>query len=69
MSRKTTTDAPGLPALMTVREVARLNGESERSVRRAIAAGALEAVRVGPSGRAVRIAPEALERYRRARSG
>ncbi|MEO0823063.1 MAG: helix-turn-helix domain-containing protein [Pseudomonadota bacterium] len=52
---------------MTVREVARRDGCSEKSVRRAIDAGLLEAIRIGPSGRSIRITREAHERYRRLR--
>lgn len=51
-------------ALLTVREVAALDGCSEKTVRRAIAAGLLEVVRVGPGGRLVRIDPAAHRAYR-----
>ena len=53
-------------ALMTVREVAELDNCSEKTVRRAIAAGLLDVVRVGPGGRLVRIDPAAHRAYRRA---
>ena len=53
-------------ALLTVREVAELDNCSEKTVRRAIAAGLLEVVRVGPGGRLVRIEPAAHRAYRRA---
>ena len=67
MAKKT--PEPALPPpLLTVRQVAELNGESVKSVRRAIAGGVLEAVRVGPSGRGIRVTPEALERARRRRT-
>ncbi len=52
-------------ALLTVREIAELDGCSEKTVRRAISAGLLEVVRVGPGGRLVRIEPAAHRAYRR----
>lgn len=51
--------------LLTVRQVAALDNCSEKTVRRAIKAGLLEAVRVGPGGRLLRIYPAAHERYRK----
>jgi excisionase family DNA binding protein len=59
------TDA--LERLMTVQDVAALDKCSEKTVRRAIAAGLLEAVRVGPGGRLLRISPQAHAAYRRRR--
>ena len=53
-------------ALLTVKDVARLDGCSEKTVRRAIAAGLLVALRVGPGGRLVRITPAAHRAYRQA---
>lgn len=53
-------------ALMTVREVAELDNCSQKTVRRAIAAGLLDVVRLGPDGRLVRIDPAAHRAYRRA---
>lgn len=50
--------------LLTVREVAALDGCSERTVRRAIAAGVLAITRVGPTGRGVRIHPADHAAYR-----
>lgn len=50
---------------MTVKEVAALDRCSEKTVRRAIAAGLLEAIRVGPSGRLLRISRSAHSAYRR----
>jgi len=41
--------------LLTVREVAQLDQCSEKTVRRAIAAGRLHSIRVGVDGRLVRI--------------
>jgi len=55
--------ADGQP-LLTVREVAALDRCSEKTVRRAIAAGLLAAVRVGPCGRLLRITPAAHAAYR-----
>jgi len=52
--------------LMSVREVAALDNCSEKTVRRAIDAGLLDAVRVGPGGRLIRIEPSAHRAYRRA---
>jgi excisionase family DNA binding protein len=51
--------------LLTVHEVAELDGCSEKTVRRAIDAGLLDVVRVGPAGRLVRIEPSAHRAYRR----
>jgi excisionase family DNA binding protein len=52
-------------ALLTVADVARLDAVSEKTVRRAIAAGLLDVIRPGPGGRLVRIDPQAHEAYRR----
>lgn len=52
--------------LLTVKEVADLDGCSEKTVRRAIAAGLLDVVRVGPSKHLLRIDPAALAAYRAA---
>lgn len=52
--------------LLTVAEVARLDGCCEKTVRRAIAAGLLRKIRVGPGGRLIRIDPADHEAYRRA---
>lgn len=51
--------------LLSVREIAELDGTSEKTVRRAIAAGLLPAVRIGPGGRLIRIDPSAHAEYRR----
>ncbi|MBY6199734.1 helix-turn-helix domain-containing protein [Maritalea mobilis] len=53
------------PPLLTVREIARLDNVSEKTVRRAIASGALEAIRIGPGKRLLRIHPEAHAAYPR----
>lgn len=64
-SRKTEdADARG-GILLTVREVAELDRVSEKTVRRAIGSGVLEAIRVGPGGRLVRITRKAHSAYRR----
>ena len=54
--------------LLSVRDVALLDGVSEKTVRRAIAAGLLQAIRVGPGKRLIRIEPEAHAAYRRRNS-
>ncbi len=51
--------------LLTVAEVAELDKVSEKTVRRAIAAGLLDIVRIGPTRRGVRIDPAAHAAYRR----
>lgn len=61
-TKKTDTPRP----LLTVKAVAELDNCSEKTVRRAIAAGLLEAVRVGPGGRLLRIDPAAHAAYRAA---
>lgn len=53
-----------LHTLLTVREVAELDRCSEKTVRRAIEAGLLEAVRIGPGGRLLRVDPAAHALYR-----
>ncbi len=52
--------------LLTVRDVAERDNCSEKTVRRAITAGLLEAIRVGPGGRLLRIDPAAHAAYREA---
>lgn len=52
--------------LLTVKQVAALDACSEKTVRRAIAAGLLEVVRIGPGGRLLRIDPAAHAAYRAA---
>jgi excisionase family DNA binding protein len=56
------TDKPR--TLLTVRQVAELDNCSEKTVRRAIATGLLEALRVGPGGRLLRVDPAAHAAYR-----
>ncbi len=52
--------------LLTVKDVAELDNCSEKTVRRAIAAGLLEVIRVGPGGRLIRIDPATHAVYRQA---
>lgn len=52
--------------LLTVKDVAVLDNCSEKTVRRAIASGLLQAIRVGPGGRLLRIDPAAHAAYRAA---
>lgn len=59
---KTTKVSP----LLTVRDIAHLDNVSEKTVRRAIAAGLLDAIRVGPGKRLIRISAEAHAAYQRA---
>jgi len=51
--------------LMSVKQVAALDCCSEKTVRRAIDAGLLDMVRIGPGGRLLRIHPAAHAAYRR----
>ena len=50
--------------LLTVKEVAALDQCSEKTVRRAIDAGLLAVVRIGPGGSLLRIDPAAHTAYR-----
>lgn len=60
---KTSQPASRAP-LMTIAQVAKQDGCSEKTVRRAITAGLLEVIRIGPGGRAIRISVEAHMLYR-----
>lgn len=51
--------------LLTVREIAERDRCSEKTVRRAIAEGLLDAIRVGPGNRLLRVHPAAHDSYRR----
>lgn len=62
---KTPLNPEGPEPLLTIAEIARLDNVSTRTVRRAIAAGLLEAVRIGPGGRLVRVSRDAHAAYRR----
>lgn len=64
MSKKKTEMSAGDGPLLTVKQVADLDHCSEKTVRRAIAAGHLEATRIGPAKRLVRITSAAHARYR-----
>ena len=55
---------PPVKPLKTVRQVAEEDNVSEKTVRRAIAAGLLPVLRVGPAKRTIRIHPDAHEAYR-----
>lgn len=52
--------------LLTIADVAALDRCSPRTVRRAISAGLLEVIHIGPGGRLLRIRPSAHAAYRRA---
>ncbi len=52
--------------LLTIKQVAQRDHCSEKTVRRAIAAGYLEAIRVAPGNRLLRVHPNAHEAYRKA---
>ena len=54
--------------LLTVADIAELDQCSEKTVRRAIKAGLLVAVRIGPGGRLLRISRQAHAAYRLAQS-
>lgn len=64
MHRSPKTQPQDLP-LKTVKQVAAQDNVSEKTVRRAIAAGLLDVIRVGPSGRLIRIHPRQHDAYRR----
>lgn len=51
-------------SLLTVKDVALLDNCSEKTIRRAIDAGLLDVMRVGPGGRLIRIDPKAHNAYR-----
>lgn len=51
--------------LLTVKKIAIMDSCSEKTVRRAIESGALEAIWIGPEGRLLRIHPAAHEAYRK----
>jgi excisionase family DNA binding protein len=56
--------APVGERTLTVREVAELDRCSEKTVRRAIDAGLLEALRIGPGARLLRVTLRAHAAYR-----
>ena len=65
----TTAAKPKFDPLLTIKQVALLDNCSEKTVRRAIEAGLLPAVRVGPSGRLLRVDPAAHRAYRQRYDG
>ncbi len=64
MNRAAPTKAPLTRRLLTEKQVAELDSCSEKTVRRAIDAGLLDAVRIGSGGRLLRIDPTAHAAYR-----
>lgn len=52
--------------LLTIKEIAALDRCSEKTVRRAIKAGLLQALHVGPGGRLLRVTQQSHETYRKA---
>jgi excisionase family DNA binding protein len=50
--------------LLTIKEIAALDRCCEKTVRRAIDAGLLKAIRLGPGGRLLRITKAAHQAYR-----
>ncbi len=69
MTRNSTKRPEAARTLLTVKDVAELDRCSEKTVRRAIEAGQLTVIRVGPGGRLVRIDPRDHAAYRRASWG
>lgn len=69
MAGKSRSERHETRSLLTIRDVARLDQCSEKTVRRAIAAGYLDVLRVGAGGRLVRIDPAAHRAYRHRISG
>ncbi|MEL6584955.1 MAG: helix-turn-helix domain-containing protein [Pseudomonadota bacterium] len=64
MARKLNATDPAKSQLLSVSDVARLDNVSEKTVRRAIASGALQTIRIGPGRKLIRIHPEAHRAYR-----
>lgn len=64
MTRPIPRNTPSPRRLLTVKDVAELDSCSEKTVRRAIEAGLLDVVRLGPGGRLLRIDPAAHAAYR-----
>ena len=64
MSKK---KSPPEDPLKSIKQVAYEDDTSEKTVRRAIDAGLLEVIRLGPKGRILRVHPDAHAAYRRAR--
>ena len=55
--------------LKTIKQIAAEDNVSEKTVRRAISAGLLDVIRVGPGKRLIRIHPAAHAAYRRMLNG
>lgn len=66
MAVKPTSKTNSAEKLPTIKQVHQRDKGSEKTVRRAIAQGDLEAMRVGPGKRLLRIHPNAHEAYRKA---
>ncbi len=69
MGRNSPTTGGATEALLTVKDIAALDQCSEKTVRRAIDAGLLDAVRIGVGARLLRVSHSAHERYRRVHLG
>jgi hypothetical protein len=67
LPRRPSASAPEV--LYTLADVARLDRCSVRTLRRAIDAGLLEVIRIGPAGRLIRVTPQAHAAYRQAPIG
>ena len=66
MSTKPTSKSSSADELLTVKDIAQRDQCSEKTVRRAIKADKLQALRVGPGGRLLRVTQLAHETYRKA---
>lgn len=64
MAKMIKTETINIRSLLSIQDVAELDQCSVKTVRRAIKAGLLEAMRVGPGGRLIRIDPAAHRAYR-----
>lgn len=64
MAKTIKTEAINIRSLLTIQDIAELDQVSVKTVRRAIKAGLLDAMRVGPGGRLIRIDPAAHRAYR-----
>lgn len=67
MQPKPQAKASSVEVLITVRDAAVRSSCSEKTMRRAIALGHLDAIKIGPGERLLRIHPSALEAYWRSR--
>jgi excisionase family DNA binding protein len=64
MAKTKTPPVEGGEELLTIKEIAALDRCSEKTVRRAIDAGLLQAIRIGPGGRLLRVTRTAHQTYR-----